>query len=106
MGAFPDSKSAGTYRDPGAAHVAQESVFGNAAPRRCNDYAGDSGSAARFFYCAKASKRDRDAGLEGMDEKPAAVMATTDHQGTLANDWTGASKQFAPTPTPPSSPPT
>ena len=30
---------------------------------------GDSGSAARFFYCAKASKKDRDEGLEGMDEK-------------------------------------
>jgi site-specific DNA-methyltransferase (adenine-specific) len=28
---------------------------------------GDSGSAARFFYCAKASKRDRD---EGLDEMP------------------------------------
>jgi site-specific DNA-methyltransferase (adenine-specific) len=26
---------------------------------------GDKGSAARFFYCAKASKRDRDEGLEG-----------------------------------------
>ena len=29
----------------------------------------DSGSAARFFYCAKASKKDRDEGCEGMDEK-------------------------------------
>jgi site-specific DNA-methyltransferase (adenine-specific) len=27
---------------------------------------GDSGSAARFFYCAKASKQDRDEGLEAM----------------------------------------
>ena len=27
------------------------------------------GSAARFFYCAKASKADRDFGLEGMPEK-------------------------------------
>lgn len=26
---------------------------------------GDSGSAARFFYCAKASKQDRDEGLDG-----------------------------------------
>jgi hypothetical protein len=26
------------------------------------------GSAARFFYCAKASKRDRDEGLDGMEE--------------------------------------
>ena len=31
----------------------------------------DSGSAARFFYCAKASKRDRDEGCEGMDEREA-----------------------------------
>jgi DNA modification methylase len=28
------------------------------------------GSAARFFYCAKASKRDRDEGLKGFEEKP------------------------------------
>lgn len=27
----------------------------------------DTGSAARFFYCAKASKRDRDEGLEGFE---------------------------------------
>jgi site-specific DNA-methyltransferase (adenine-specific) len=27
----------------------------------------NNGSAARFFYCAKASKRDRDEGLEGFD---------------------------------------
>jgi site-specific DNA-methyltransferase (adenine-specific) len=27
----------------------------------------DSGSAARFFYCAKASKADRDEGLDGME---------------------------------------
>jgi site-specific DNA-methyltransferase (adenine-specific) len=30
---------------------------------------GDSGSAARFFYCAKASKRDRDEGCEGMEAR-------------------------------------
>jgi site-specific DNA-methyltransferase (adenine-specific) len=29
----------------------------------------DSGSAARFFYCAKASKRDRNEGLEGFELK-------------------------------------
>jgi site-specific DNA-methyltransferase (adenine-specific) len=34
----------------------------------CNtwDAYNDSGSAARYFYCAKASTRDRDEGLEGM----------------------------------------
>ena len=35
------------------------------------------GSAARFFYCSKASKRDRDEGLDGMEEK---------HVGTYAQD--------------------
>ena len=33
------------------------------------DYGNDSGSAARFFYCAKASRSERNAGLEGMPEK-------------------------------------
>lgn len=33
------------------------------------NYGGDSGSAARFFYCAKASRSERNAGLEGMPEK-------------------------------------
>jgi site-specific DNA-methyltransferase (adenine-specific) len=33
---------------------------------------GDTGSAARFFYCAKASKRDRDEGLEGFEAKATA----------------------------------
>jgi site-specific DNA-methyltransferase (adenine-specific) len=30
---------------------------------------GDSGSAARFFYCAKASKKDRNEGLDGFEGK-------------------------------------
>ena len=33
------------------------------------DYGGDTGSAARFFYCAKSSKRDRNEGCEGLEEK-------------------------------------
>ena len=34
---------------------------------------GDTGSAARFFYCAKASKRDRDEGLEAWPEQQSSV---------------------------------
>ena len=30
---------------------------------------GDEGSASRFFYCAKASKKDRDEGLDQMEEQ-------------------------------------
>lgn len=32
-------------------------------------FPGDSGSAARFFYCAKASRKDRNEGCEGMVQK-------------------------------------
>jgi site-specific DNA-methyltransferase (adenine-specific) len=37
-----------------------------------NDFPSDKGSAARFFYCAKTSKKDRDEGLEGFDSKATA----------------------------------
>jgi site-specific DNA-methyltransferase (adenine-specific) len=33
------------------------------------EYGGDSGGASRFFYCAKASRSERNAGLEGMEER-------------------------------------
>ena len=33
------------------------------------------GESARFFYCAKASKRDRDEGCEGMEESPRHTMS-------------------------------
>lgn len=32
------------------------------------DYYGDSGSASRYFYCAKASKKDRDEGCEYLED--------------------------------------
>lgn len=41
-------------------------------PQRVN--MGDAGSAARFFYCAKASKRDRDEGLDGFAAKFSPTM--------------------------------
>jgi site-specific DNA-methyltransferase (adenine-specific) len=52
------------------------SIFGNnKASQRGNDFIGDTGSAARFFYCAKASKADRDEGLEGFEEKAHGAYA-------------------------------
>ena len=45
----------------------------------------DSGSAARFFYCAKASKADRDEGLDGMEERPSA--GAVGMQRVTARNW-------------------
>lgn len=41
-------------------------AFAGRIDEQGSTFRGDSGSAARFFYCAKASKRDRD---EGLDER-------------------------------------
>ena len=34
-----------------------------------SNYGNDSGSASRFFYCAKASKKERNMGCEGLNKK-------------------------------------
>lgn len=61
---FPDTKS-GKMKQ----HIkgGTFNVFSKQYPRDVETI-GDSGSAARFFYCAKASKADRDEGLEEMEE--------------------------------------
>lgn len=43
----------------------------------------NSGSAARFFYTAKASRSERNAGLEGMEEKVGGGMKGTEDQTLL-----------------------
>lgn len=50
------------------------------AERYDNEYfaPNDSGSASRYFYCAKASKRDRDEGLDAFEAKDCGVGALRD----------------------------
>lgn len=38
------------------------------------EFLGDFGSAARFYYCAKASKQDRDDGCNGVEKKPGGSL--------------------------------
>ena len=42
------------------------------------------GSASRFFYCAKASKKERNKGLEGFREKENRFMATANGTGVTS----------------------
>lgn len=44
----------------------QYNVYGKMYERSCETI-GDEGGASRFFYCAKASKKEKNAGLEGSD---------------------------------------
>lgn len=66
VGLFPQSK--GQQGAVGPQHGDKDSVnaYGDFGPRQDFQPRGGSGSAARFFYCAKASAKDRDEGVAGV----------------------------------------
>jgi len=72
VGLFPQAGGGYGVRGKGGQTYASGKGFANTLALTGQEVGyGDSGSAARFFYCAKASKRDRDEGCEGMEERPA-----------------------------------
>lgn len=62
---FPDSKSTSGKKQPNNTNNEVYAGTWNAQPDRVTGF-DDSGSAARFFYCAKAGKAERNAGLEAL----------------------------------------
>jgi site-specific DNA-methyltransferase (adenine-specific) len=67
VGLFPVLKGAGSQRSGNqSSQTGEGGLFGVGNHLGNGMRFGDSGSGARFFYCAKASKRDRDEGCEGM----------------------------------------
>ncbi|ENY6671486.1 site-specific DNA-methyltransferase, partial [Pseudomonas aeruginosa] len=93
---FPHTKSGvmkgGTIR---AAQDAPGSVCygtygGNATSE---DTFGDEGSAARFFYCAKATRRDRNEGCEHMERKPLHWSRGSQNPGSFQADGTDKTSQ-------------
>ena len=68
---FPNTKSVRSAR--GGARNDGKTVYNNIPQNIEMNYDcgfNDSGSAARFFYCAKASRSERNAGLEGINHHP------------------------------------
>jgi site-specific DNA-methyltransferase (adenine-specific) len=53
------------------------SMFNGDKPQAPSNF-NDSGSASRFFYCAKASKKERNIGCEGLEEKPKVFNGQSD----------------------------
>ena len=51
-----------------------------------NDTYGDAGSAARFFYCAKPSKQERNRGCEGLPDKSAGECTGGRQEGSAGLD--------------------
>lgn len=95
---FPESASgamkAGTKRaaqdEPGSVCYG---VFGGNATSK--DIKASSGSAARFFYCAKASRKDRNEGVGGSDAPAVANGATMREQEGA--DWSTRNGNHHPT---------
>jgi site-specific DNA-methyltransferase (adenine-specific) len=54
---------------------------------------GDTGTASRFFYCAKASRADRNDGLDGLPEKPLLWSAGTQNPGSFQAEGTHKAAQ-------------
>ena len=71
LAGFPETKSGKMMPTRTTAGVDGRNAYGADAAGGFTtmETYGDSGSAARFFYCPKASKADREAGLEGMEAK-------------------------------------
>ena len=66
-GGFPNTKAIKTKGTDNRQNIGN-SMFLDGVRNENNSY-NDSGSASRYFYCAKASKKDRDEGLDEFEDK-------------------------------------
>ena len=84
VGLFPSPHGAGHSRGGGLSKDGGSMFCGNHEGNGARF--GDSGSAARFFYCAKASKSDRDEGLEGFALRSASECCEDREPGSAGLD--------------------
>jgi DNA modification methylase len=96
------TKSPSTYKRNADGFGQTSYGLGEAAGKESLNY-GDSGGASRFFYVAKASKRDRNEGLEGLPQTSAADMVDREEDSAGMNSpragagRTSGAKNFHPT---------
>ncbi|HET7675672.1 MAG TPA: DNA methyltransferase [Gammaproteobacteria bacterium] len=72
LAAFPDAKGQQGALTGQESSSKTSACYGDFKERRVFPMRGDAGSAARFFYCGKATKAERDAGLAGAPKRPLA----------------------------------
>ena len=88
---FPNTKAGGSVsgKEPSRTGDENTNCYGEYDRVSWDSYA-DNGSAARFFYCAKASKSDRNEGLDTFKSKvPAAAEFRPNHTEKAANGEDG-----------------
>jgi site-specific DNA-methyltransferase (adenine-specific) len=94
-GLFPDAKGQQGAITGSEASSKTNNTFGDYANRTKSTPRNDSGSAARFFYCAKTSKRERGEGNNHPTVKPITLMAylcrlVTPPGGTVLDPFMGS----------------
>ena len=87
-GGFPDTKSKGSKANYEISNSDNIYNFANGKNIKSGVHFEDSGSASRYFYCAKASKKDRDEGLEEFELKGAKELLNREENSDGAS-WNG-----------------
>jgi site-specific DNA-methyltransferase (adenine-specific) len=95
-------QQSGTLKGCGSANVGSaggdidNQVYSKGYRRSSNaSFVGQSGGASRFFYTAKASRREREAGLDGMPVKAAREYRTGNVNDTRADGGRTPDRQAA-----------
>ncbi len=78
LAGFPETTSGAMKREVKAYDGDSTVTFLRGRSGPSNQH-GDSGSASRFFYCAKASKKERDEGLEELSIQSCGMMEDDDY---------------------------
>jgi site-specific DNA-methyltransferase (adenine-specific) len=91
LAGFPDSNGQqGDVRGTEPSGVTN-GIYGAFAGRVTSLARNDTGSAARFFYCAKTSRKDRNDGVEHFQRKPLNWSSGTKNPGSFQADGTDRS---------------
>lgn len=84
LAVFPDAASGGY--PPAGGQRSKVSTYGNPTVRGEQKFTSSEGSSARFFYCAKASKEDRNEGCTGLPTKIGGMVSNTSGQHITRRD--------------------
>ena len=95
MAAFPQASGAvAPVTNRNADGDATRNAYGKyRGGRATSDQRDGGGSAARFFYCAKADRADRNAGLDGMPERPLLWSSGEQNPGAFQSSNTKRAAQ-------------
>lgn len=83
LAAFPQAPGQMAAVGPEYGPRPSVNTYGDYGPRGQFNPRQDAGSAARFFYCAKASREDRNEGCEAFEKKPLNWSSGTQNPGSF-----------------------